>query len=274
MDLLLVVAENIKLLVLGPLVIGLMALGVAFTLPQSFASRAYLNLGASGPEVQAAMQTPRVLDEVLKTHYPERELTQSVRTEFASKAIRMAPASGKKTDAGLYMLEITDSSPQKAHDVAVALIDGWLKSTTPAPDTKADLERKLKLTQESLESVNKLIERQTGEIAKVALPTLQFDVAQSGVSLLQLRSNYIDTIANIERQLEGTTRDVVFSPPTLPTEPVAPKKSLMAVLAALGSGFVLLLFVFMRQAWKNAAADPEAALKQNQLRRALGLKTH
>jgi len=68
------------------------------------------------------------------------------------------------------------------------------------------------------------------------------------------------------------SRDVVKQPPTLPTQPASRKKSLIAILAALGSGFVLLLFVFMRQAWKNAAADPEAALKQSQLKRALGFK--
>jgi hypothetical protein len=34
----------------------------------------------------------------------------------------------------------------------------------------------------------------------------------------------------------------------------------------------LLLFVFMRAAWRGAAQDPDAAQKQTRLRVALGLK--
>lgn len=274
MDLLLVVAENIKLLILGPLLIGLVALGIAYVLPQKFVSVAYLSLGESGPDVQAVMQTPVVLDNVLRKFDPNTQLTNASRAEFASNSIRITAASGKKVGSGLSKLEVTSASPEKAKALAEAIIESWLVSTRPQPDIKADLERKLKTTQSSLEIVTQLIDRQAGEAAKVALPNLQFDMAASGASLLQLRNGYVESIAILERQLKGQTRDVIFSPPTLPTEPVAPKKSLMAVLAALGSGFVLLLFVFMRQAWKNAAADPEAALKQNQLRRALGLKTH
>jgi hypothetical protein len=48
---------------------------------------------------------------------------------------------------------------------------------------------------------------------------------------------------------------------------------LRAILATLGSGFVLLLWVFMRGAWKNAAQDPAVAEKQARLRSALGFKS-
>lgn len=38
LDLLLIAAGEIKLLILGPLVVGLLALGVGYILPQSFTS--------------------------------------------------------------------------------------------------------------------------------------------------------------------------------------------------------------------------------------------
>ena len=44
LDLLLVVAENIKLLILGPLLVGLLALGGSYLLPQKFVSNAILAL--------------------------------------------------------------------------------------------------------------------------------------------------------------------------------------------------------------------------------------
>lgn len=47
-----------------------------------------------------------------------------------------------------------------------------------------------------------------------------------------------------------------------------PKKAMIAVLTTLASGFVLLLFllVFVRQAVRNAAQDPEGAAKLQSMR--------
>ena len=45
-----------------------------------------------------------------------------------------------------------------------------------------------------------------------------------------------------------------------------PQKALIAIIATLAAGFVLLLFVFIRQALKNAGKDEESANKLNQLK--------
>jgi uncharacterized protein involved in exopolysaccharide biosynthesis len=49
-----------------------------------------------------------------------------------------------------------------------------------------------------------------------------------------------------------------------------PKKALVAVIATLAAGFALLLFVFVRQALRNAAVDGESAQKLERLRSAWG----
>jgi hypothetical protein len=271
LDLMLVVAENIKLLILGPLLVGLLALGVGFALPQKFTSVAFLSLAEGGKGVEAIMRTPAVVDAVLLQLQPNLSITDEARTELLEK-IRFSSASALKTGANLAKFEVDGSSPADAQILANAFIDAWIATTRPQPQTKIELERKLKLNQEALKTVTTLIERQAGETNKVALPNLQFDVASSITQLLQLRNGYVEAIAGIESQLKGATRDVVLSPPMLPTEPVSSKKALMATLAALGTGFALLLFVFIRAAWRGAAQDPEAAQKQTRLRAALGLK--
>lgn len=68
LDLLLVLAENTKLLLLGPVAAGLMALAGSFALPQKFISEAILAIPASPqPAAQAAslMRSPLVLDPVI-----------------------------------------------------------------------------------------------------------------------------------------------------------------------------------------------------------------
>ena len=70
-----------------------------------------------------------------------------------------------------------------------------------------------------------------------------------------------------ESDKSKNSRDIVTQPPT---EHVSPKKGLFATLSALAAGFALLLWVFMRQAWRNTVLDPQAAPKLARLRAALG----
>lgn len=80
-------------------------------------------------------------------------------------------------------------------------------------------------------------------------------------------------LARVDESREGAVIQVVDV--ALPPERKSkPKKATIAILATLASGFLLLLFVFMRQALRNAAQDAESATKLQNLRaawaRALG----
>ena len=101
-------------------------------------------------------------------------------------------------------------------------------------------------------------------------PLTRGEAGTSLVGLGELQTRYLNDVLAIPRALQGLSRDVVKQPPTLPTEPVSNKKALIAIMATLGTGFALLLFVFMRQAWRNAAKDPAAASKIERLRAAVG----
>ena len=273
LDLLVVVAENIKLLVIGPLLAGLVALGVAFVLPQSYTSVTYLKSGDGGKAIEAAMKTPVVLASAVAKIYPDQPVVPGSAEESALlKQIRFQAALKQKTGAALAEMQVDGPTPQKAQGLASALVGSWLESTKPQPQTKLEIERKLKLTREALDKVTEIIDRQTKESSSAVLPNLQYDVAASLVNLLTLRNGYVDQIAQLELKLSGASPDTVFSPPTLPTEPVSNKKALIAIMTTLATGFALLLFVFMRQAWRNAAQDPQAAPKLARLRAALGRK--
>lgn len=80
-------------------------------------------------------------------------------------------------------------------------------------------------------------------------------------------------IARVDEAREGAVIQVldVAHPPERKAKP---KKALIAIIATLASGFALLLFVFVRQALRNAGRDHETAGKLTQLktswRQALG----
>ena len=82
-------------------------------------------------------------------------------------------------------------------------------------------------------------------------------------------------LAKVDESREGAVIQVldVAEPPERKAKP---KKALIAVIAALASGFALLLFVFIRSGLKNASQDEETKLRMAALKgswnRALGVK--
>ena len=173
----------------------------------------------------------------------------------------------------LIRLDVTAATPEASQNMANAVIDSWLKSTTPNGQDRADLEKRLDYAQKSLDVVTGLLERlAAGDADKLNILRPRGEAAVTFVALAELQARHLADVLSISRSLQGQSRDVVLQPPTLPTEPAPSKKALMATLAALGTGFALLLFVFVRAAWRGAAQDPEAAQKQTRLRAALGLK--
>jgi uncharacterized protein involved in exopolysaccharide biosynthesis len=67
-------------------------------------------------------------------------------------------------------------------------------------------------------------------------------------------------MAKVDESREGATIQVLdkAEPPELKSKP---KKAQTAIIATLATGFALLLFVFVRQAMRNARQDPESAQK-------------
>ena len=78
-------------------------------------------------------------------------------------------------------------------------------------------------------------------------------------------------IARVDEAREGPLLQVMDTA-RAPQRKSKPKKALIAVIATLATGFALLLFVFVRQALRNAAQDEETAGKLRAIRRAVGVK--
>mgnify|MGYP000933746184 FL=1 len=71
-------------------------------------------------------------------------------------------------------------------------------------------------------------------------------------------------LAKLDEARDGAVIQVVDVAQT-PERKSKPKKAMIAVLATLATGFVLLLFVFVRQAWRNGLQNEATAQKLKQL---------
>ena len=267
LDLLVVAAENLKLLVFGPVLIGLLAWAISYTLPQSFVSQSILALPTSTQtpsQAVAVMVSPLVLDAVIEAQKLTNGRSLQVTRNVLAKQI-----SANVGKDGLVRLDVTENSPIAAQNIANAVIDTWLKTTLPTVRDRTDLEARLEYAKVALSAVRALLERLTSENSSNLNRSLTR--GESGISIVavgELQARYFLEVLTIPRTLQGLSRDVVVLAPTLPTEPVATKKSLIAILAALGGGLLLVLWVLIRRAWENVETNPIGAEKKLRIRAA------
>jgi Chain length determinant protein len=254
LDLLAVVSENLKLLVIGPIVAGLVALGITFVIPQTYTSEAILALPAvaastlatptATPTAQAAamMVSPLVLDPVVQAlNLSGGQSIQSARKKLQNQ---VKATVGKD---GLLRLEASAETPKDAQVLANAILDTWLKSTVPGPDDRADLETRLARAKFSLENIDRMLKRLTLEgVSELNKPLTRGEVGASIVAISELETRYLNEVLSLPRLLKGYSRDVVKQAPTLPTEAVNTKKILIIALAAIMSAIFLLVWVLVK----------------------------
>ena len=265
LDLLLTVSQNIKLLILGPLAAGLCALGVTFTLPATYESVAILST-----DINSTLRLASVLDPVVvKLDLAKGKTTEQARLELSS---RIEFEKNNKTK--LFNLAVSGDSPQQAQATAKVLLMSTYEFLRPRGSNKARLEAQLVIAKQRLEeaqrtSVGLLGVLERGLKSEGALKSTGSDVSKSYTDLLSILSGMQAQVVSLELQLEGMSDEQLLQPPSLPEKPVSQKKAMKATIAALATGFALLLFVFIRQGLRTAGADPEGSAKLAAIRRSL-----
>lgn len=73
-------------------------------------------------------------------------------------------------------------------------------------------------------------------------------------------------LARVDESREGAVIQVL-DPATPPERKSKPKKAMIAVLASLAAGFILVLYAFLRQGMRRAGEDAQSAQKLSQLKR-------
>lgn len=273
LDFLIVVAENLPLLVFAPLMIGLLAMVGAFALPQSYVSHSTLKMPTSplAPtpvETALMMVSPQVLNDVIVTLKMYEARPSAV---VLAELMRQVRATVSKD--GMVRLDVTTPNPAQAQAISNAVIDRWLKAIALSERERVLLEQRRAYLMAAHDSIGRVMARLVIGDSSLQKSTQVGELNATVVLAADLQARYLDDILNINRRLNGLTRDdVVLQSPNLPTHPVAPNKGVIVIMSALVSAFLLLFWVFLRQAWRNMAQDPLGVQKQARLRAALGWK--
>jgi uncharacterized protein involved in exopolysaccharide biosynthesis len=269
LDLLVTIAENIKLLVLGPIVAGLLALGVSFTLPNTFESKAVINANKEGidPNVLVSMATTAaVLEPVRQQIGFEPELS----TERALTELRNSIKASLGRSDKLITVTVTAPSAEQAQRTNQALLVELFKQSQPRGADLSRLSARLEFEKEALTKVLSLEE----ELIAIIKSGKESDLLSATyVNVTTIKGSHFAMIQSLEAQIEGLAQNALVQPATLPEKPLSDKNVLVATIIALATGFALLLFVFVRQAWRNVGANAEAADKQARIWRGFGFKS-
>lgn len=276
LDVLVILAENLKLLIVVPLLVGLCVLGAANLLPQTYDSVALLQaerldsqnapVGISPTAVASLMTTASVMDPVAASLglMAEGDI-EEVRRKLLEQ---IKPAIGRNDK--LLTLTVSASNPQLAQALAREVLRQTFIQSRPKGGDLARLEKQLAAARTRAENAQ-------GAAANVAKRletpgTVSNELAGSYAVLLSVTAAAQIQVSRLEAELEGLGNAQVVQEPTLPQRPSHPRKKLMAVGAALATGLLLVLFVFLRQALRSAAQDSEVGRKLARLRKAFGFK--
>jgi uncharacterized protein involved in exopolysaccharide biosynthesis len=269
LDLLQTIAENLRLLVIGPIVVGLLALAGASLWPKTYESTAILKADQS---TASLMLSAAVLDPIAANLGYTPKLEQDAARDKLKNQIKASVNAKDK----LLTLTTQADTPQAAQALTKAVLQQTYAQSQPRDSEKLRLQKQLAQAQsrekEATQTAQLLARKMdSGGTAGAS------EVAQGYAQMIGVVKESQATQLDIERQLQGLDDSALVQEATLPTKHTAPKRGLVTIMATLAAGFALLLFVFIRQALRNASQDAESAQKlsaiQTAWRKALG-KAH
>ncbi len=269
LDLLQVIVENLKLLVLGPLAAGIVALGISFLIAPTFTAKttvippnqsqgggaaallgqlgglAGLAGGAAGIKTPTDQYIAYLESNTLRDELIEKfKLKERYKQKYQDTTRKVLKENVKITadkKSGLIAIEVSDKDPEFAANLANAYV--------------AALSHMIgEMTLKEARSKRELLEKQ---ITEATQKSYQSPIIREAI------------IQSLIREYETARLDEKKENPFLAQVDVAeipelkakPKKALIAVVTTLAVGFLLLLFVFIRSAWRNAQQDPESSQK-------------
>ena len=257
LDLLQTIVDNLRLLVIGPIVAGLLAYGVTLVIPKTYESTAILK---SEQNLAGQMLTASVLDPIAaKLGY-----TPKMEADDARDKLQKEIKASYNVKDKLITVTAQASSPQAAQALASDVLAQIYVQTQPRDSAQQRLQKQLTQLQtreKELTQSAKILERRLEQVSGNGVS----EVAQGYAQLIGVIEKTQENQIKVEKELKGIDSSDLIQSPTLPTKKIAPKGGLIAIIATLMAGFALLLFVFIRQAFRNASQNEESAQKINAL---------
>ncbi len=259
LDLVAVLAEHLRILLAGPVVVGVLAFGVASLLPVQWSSVTVLRGGST--TTPGLVSSAAVLAPVAQS----LGLATGESMDGAVERLRSKVRASFNNKDQLVTVVVTDVTAAQAQKIA-SLVWAQVKlASAPMGPERQRLEQQLadmRRRSDQLESaIQPLMQR-----LKQGTTDIRPESVRSYAQLLETALRLDNERAALEKQLVGMDDSALLQPPSLPVRPEPRRRSAVAVAAALGTGLLLLLFILIRQGLRNAQRDPVSADKVRRIR--------
>lgn len=267
LDLLLVIADNLRLLVIGPVVAGLFVFTIASMWPKTYESTAILKAEQA---TASLVSSASVLDPIAAS----LGLTKKLEVDDARLELKKHINVNLNVKDKLLTLTTSSNTPEAAQALGQAVLTQTYLNSQPRGSEKLRLQKQMEqaLTRE----------KQANLAAQILAKKLEgnanvSEVAQGYAQVMLVVQKSQSDQGEIEQKLNGLDSSALVQEPTLPTKHISTKPVLLAVLAVQAAGFLLIFWVFIRNSLRKSRRDTIAAQKLVTLkaswRRSLGLSS-
>jgi LPS O-antigen subunit length determinant protein (WzzB/FepE family) len=267
LDLLVTVAESWKLLVFVPLLVGISVFSLFSLIAQNtFQSNSVLKIYKDTDYV-AGLYSNTVLDPLLDEFGFIAKAKGNV--ESARGALAGSISHTINRNATAITISVKADSPEMAQNLNARIVKNLIELNNPRGNEKEILLKAVEQHKLGFELGQKAIE---GLIRSFSEKGLDLEQAQARLaqaySLLQAERNLG---LESEKKLLGIGAEAFIQAPNLPVSPLGKGRAIPSLVAVLVTGFLLLVFVFIRKIIRTASTNPESAVKLAQIRQAFGL---
>ena len=229
---------------------GAIGATIALSVPDTFTSIAYIGPldEARGKATGAIMRSPPILDPVLAkfSDFRPGPGLDGRRADLAA-SLNWQILKGSPLTSALYTLELRNNDPKLAQAILSDILDRWLEAATPRPDTAARLQTMLEVSEAQSADLSQVIH----ELKK--RPDAMFADIRGGyvppniADMIKLRAETLNRTLELTIALRAGSRDLIFSPPTLPDQPnrKVVRFALVSMLVAVGALVLLYLCIWL-----------------------------
>jgi capsular polysaccharide biosynthesis protein len=264
LDILVTLAESWRLLVFGPLIAGVLAGALSFLWPKTFESVAIVRMME---EEVALLHAVPVLDPLIEKYGLLAEADGNLDDARQDLKKRLTFAVDKKTK--LATITVKASTPEAAQELGRSAIVAVLKELQVKGQEKKLIEKTIAINSRAIASAEDAIDSIQRNL-KGAGATDQ--AQESAIKNLAVINSDITKLSQENEQLlqklEARGSETFVQEPTLMKRKVSPKSGVVMVLSVLSVGVLLLVFVFLRKAWLDAAQNSNALEKIHRIKRA------
>ncbi len=254
LDILVILAESWKLLLFGPLIAALLAGALSFLWPKTFESVAIVRLTE---EEVALLQAASVLDPLIEK-FGYLQNADGIKDDARSALKKdLSFSTDKKTKLATVVAK--GRTPESAQALCQTAMDALLIELQPKGKEKEAILQEIAVNNQLIAYGVIYVERQGGK---------QNNSNNSKGEIANLKLNNLE----LGLKLQAKGDEVFLQKPSLSQRITSPKRGMVVLLAALTTGFILLLFVFSRKAWNTACQDEAASAKIKKIKLAFTSK--